>query len=79
MCLAIPMQVDSVDGFLAQCSAKGVSRMVNLFLIQDCLPKAGEHVLVHLGYALQTIDASEAHRHWEAFDAVIAIEDSGHA
>lgn len=79
MCLAIPMQVDVVDGFLAQCSAKGVSRTVNLFLIQDCLPKVGEHVLVHLGYALQIIDESEAHRHWEAFDDVLAIQDSRHA
>ncbi len=79
MCLAIPMQVDTIDGFLAQCSAKGVSRTVNLFLIQDCLPVAGEHVLVHLGYALQIIDADEAHRHWEAFDEVLAIEARGYA
>ncbi len=28
MCLAIPMQVDEINGFLARCSTKGVSRDV---------------------------------------------------
>lgn len=72
MCLAVPMQVDAFDGFRARCSAKGVSREVNLFLLQDQAVNIGDHVLVHLGYAIQLISAGEAQRYWEAFDDVLA-------
>lgn len=72
MCLAVPMQVDVIDGFAARCSTKGVSREVNLFLLQDQSVSVGDHVLVHLGYAIQLISESEARRYWEAFDEVLA-------
>lgn len=77
MCLAVPMQIDAIDGFLARCSVKGVSREVNLFLLQDGLPAVGDHVLVHLGYAIQILDPSEALRRWETFDAVLAATLGG--
>jgi hydrogenase expression/formation protein HypC len=72
MCLAVPMQVVAIEGFLARCSSKGVSRDVNLFLLQDQTVSISDHVLVHLGYAIQRISASEAQRYWEAFDEVLA-------
>lgn len=72
MCLAVPMQVDVIDGFKAQCSTKGVSRDVNLYLLQDQPVLTGDYVLVHLGYAIQIISAAEARRYWEAFDEVLA-------
>lgn len=72
MCLAVPMKVDTINQFLASCSSKGVSREVNLFLLQDQTVKVGDHVLVHLGYAIQLIDEIEAQRYWDAFDQVLA-------
>lgn len=72
MCLAVPMQIDVIDGFKAQCSTKGVSRDVNLFLLQDQPVAIGDHVLVHLGYAIQVISRDEARRYWDAFDEVLA-------
>lgn len=72
MCLAVPMQVDAIDGFRAQCSTRGVCREVNLYLLQDQPVATGDHVLVHLGYAIQIISAAEAGRYWEAFDEVLA-------
>lgn len=72
MCLAVPMQIDEIRGFQARCSSKGVSREVNLFLLQDQTVATGDHVLVHLGYAIQIIDAAEAQRYWAAFDEVLA-------
>ena len=72
MCLAVPMQVDAIEGFQARCSSKGVSRGVNLFLLQDQPLAVGDHVLVHLGYAIQRLDAAEAQRYWDAFDEVLA-------
>ncbi len=76
MCLAIPMRVDRIEGFLAQCSVKGVSREVNLFLLQDQDVSVGDHVLVHLGYAIQLIDEGEAKSTWELFDAMLAAGDN---
>ena len=49
MCLAIPMQITVIDGFVAQASAKGVTREVSLFLLQDDMPMAGDYVMVHVG------------------------------
>lgn len=75
MCLAIPMQIDAIDGYLARCSTKGVSRDVNLFLLQDCPVAVGDYVLVHLGYAIQVLDSVEAQRYWHVFDEVLAATE----
>ena len=62
MCLAIPMQITRIDGFAAVCEAKGVSRDVSLFILQDEQLTPGDHVLVHVGFALSRIDEEEARR-----------------
>ena len=74
MCLGIPMQVISVDGLAARCSAKGVERDVSLLLLQDQPVSAGECVLVHLGYAIQKVTAEEARLAWELYDQILAAE-----
>ena len=71
MCLGIPMQIREIDGFIAHCDAKGVSRDVNLFLLQDADLKAGDHVLVHVGYALQKITEAHARSAWELLDEIL--------
>ena len=78
MCLGIPMQVVSVDRYLACCSAKGVERTVSLFLLQDQVVVPGEFVLVHVGYAIQKVSAQEARSAWEVYDQMLAAE-SAHA
>ncbi|MBL8658952.1 MAG: HypC/HybG/HupF family hydrogenase formation chaperone [Rhodospirillales bacterium] len=72
MCLAVPMRVDSVTGYVARCSAKGVERDVNLFLIQDEPVAIGDHVLVHVGYAIQKVTAEDAGTTWALLDEVFA-------
>jgi hydrogenase expression/formation protein HypC len=72
MCLAIPMQITRIDGFAAVCEAKGVSRDVSLFILQDEALTPGDHVLVHVGYAIQKIPPEEAAATWELLDEVIA-------
>jgi len=74
MCLGIPMQVQSVDGFLARCEAKGIEREVNLFLLQDEPIQVGDYVMVHVGYALQTMTEQEARSAWELYDEMLALE-----
>jgi hydrogenase expression/formation protein HypC len=71
MCLAIPMQITHIDGFTARCSAKGVVRDVSLLLLQDEAVQVGEHILIHVGYAIQKISEEEALSTWELLDQML--------
>ena len=80
MCLAIPMHIESIAGFIARCQAKGVERDVSLFLLQDALPAVGDFVMVHVGYAIQIISPEAARSAWELYDEMLAQEQgAGHA
>ena len=74
MCLGIPMKIMRIEGFLAQCEAKGVQRQVNLFMMQDEPLSIGDFVMVHVGYAIQKMSAEEARSAWELFDEALALE-----
>ena len=75
MCLAIPMQIEAIDGFMARCQAKGVRREVSLFMLQDEMPAIGDYVMVHVGYAIQTMTEAEARSAWELFDEILSETD----
>ena len=76
MCLAVPMQIKTIDGFLARCEAKGVEREVNLFMMHDELPEVGDFVMVHVGYAIQKMSEAEAMSAWEAYDEMLGLDDA---
>ncbi len=71
MCLGIPMQVVVIDGFNAVCEAQGVRRTVSLFMVRDDGIEVGDHVMVHVGYALRRMTEAEARSAWELFGSVI--------
>ena len=75
MCLAIPMQIESIDGYLARCQAKGIYRDVSLFMMQDELPLVGDFVMVHVGYAIQKVTEADARSAWELYDQI--LEETG--
>jgi hydrogenase expression/formation protein HypC len=79
MCLGIPMQIKTIDGFVARCEAKGVERDVNLFMLQHEPLDLGDFVVVHVGYAIQKITPQEAQSAWEIYDQMLAAADAGHA
>ena len=70
MCLAVPMRIVSRDGHMAHCEARGVRRDVSLTLLGDQDVALGDYVLVHVGYALQTIGAADAQATWALFDDI---------
>ena len=74
MCLGIPMQIKSIDRFLARCEAKGVERDVNLFMLQEDEVAVGDFVMVHIGYAIQKMTEQEARSAWEIYDEMHALE-----
>ncbi|WP_324781095.1 HypC/HybG/HupF family hydrogenase formation chaperone [Thiobacillus sedimenti] len=71
MCLAIPMRIESIEGFTARCQAKGVWRDVSLFMMQDTLPAVGDFVMVHVGYAIQTVTEADARTSWDLLDQIL--------
>ncbi|MBK1645794.1 hydrogenase assembly protein HypC [Thiocapsa imhoffii] len=74
MCLGIPMQIQSIDGFVARCTAKGAQREVSLFMLQDEGLAVGDYVVVHLGHAISRMSPEEAAMAWEIYDAMLAAE-----
>lgn len=74
MCLAVPMQIRSIDGFQCTCEARGIEREVSLFLLQGEDLAPGDHVLVHVGYAIQKVNAEQAADSWQLFDQMLAAD-----
>jgi hydrogenase expression/formation protein HypC len=66
------MKIREIDGYMARCEAKGVERDVSLFMLQDDTLAAGDHVVVHVGYAIQKISPQEARTAWELYDQMLA-------
>ncbi len=60
MCLAIPMKLLDRDDFEGTVELDGIRRSVSLMLLPDA--EVGQHVLVHAGYAIGTINEDEAAR-----------------
>lgn len=76
MCLGVPMQVVEHDGLTARCEAKGIERTVSLFLLQHEEIAPGDHVMVHVGYAIQKMSEAEAESAWALYDEMFAAEDA---
>lgn len=58
MCLAIPMQIESIDGDLAIVNVAETRREISVALLES--PNIGDYVLVHAGFAIKKINEQEA-------------------
>ena len=58
MCLAVPAQIISLDGMTAVAEMSGIKKEIDVTLTPEVAP--GDWVVVHVGYALQRIDAQKA-------------------
>jgi hydrogenase expression/formation protein HypC len=58
MCLSIPSLIKTIKGHQAVVDIEGVTRDVSLQLTPEA--KVGDYVLLHTGYAISIIDATEA-------------------
>jgi hydrogenase expression/formation protein HypC len=75
MCLGIPAQLvegDTGHPDLAMVDMGGVQRMINIGLLDEP-PRAGEWVLVHMGFALSAMSPDEAR---DALDALGAENEA---
>jgi hydrogenase expression/formation protein HypC len=63
VCLAIPgriVELDAQDAQLATVDVVGVRRKVDLRLLEDQSPVAGDWVLIHVGFAMSKISEADA-------------------
>jgi hydrogenase expression/formation protein HypC len=63
MCLAVPGKIVSIEGAdpLLRCGKvdfAGIIKQINLSYVPEA--KVGDYVLVHVGFAISTIDEQEA-------------------
>jgi hydrogenase expression/formation protein HypC len=80
MCLAVPGQIieimDDHDSALTRRGVidfGGVRKEVNLALLPEA--EVGDHVLVHVGFAMSRIDAKEAERVFTYLSEIGAVEE----
>jgi hydrogenase expression/formation protein HypC len=77
MCLAVPgkiLDIAEQHGLrLARVQFGGIVRKVSL----DFVPEAsvGDHVIVHVGFAISRIDEDEARRTYEILEEMGALQD----
>jgi hydrogenase expression/formation protein HypC len=63
MCLGIPGQLREIseeNRHLARVDVSGVTRVVNVGLLEDEPLEPGDWVLIHVGFAMSKIDEEEA-------------------
>ena len=75
MCLAIPAKILSVDGTAAHCEMSGVTKDIDISLTPEA--KVGDWVIVHVGFALQVIDAQKAAATLAAMQSVADSASAG--
>ena len=61
MCLAIPVQIESIqDEYTAIANIGGLRKAINISLVDDL--RVGEYVILHVGFALKKLDEEEARK-----------------
>ncbi len=73
MCLAIPVQIEKIEGSEAIVEIGGVKRTVSLMLTPEA--RVGEYVLIHTGYAIGVLDEGEARETLKLLEEMAAYAD----
>jgi hydrogenase expression/formation protein HypC len=76
MCLGVPGRVTAIDGEVATVDFGGVSREVRLELVDEPVT-VGDHVLVHVGFALRRIAEEDLEATFAFFASLAAEEREG--
>ena len=72
MCLAVPMQIVSIDGESMVAEIDGVKREASLMMLNEKV-EVGDYVLIHAGFAISRLDAEEAEETLELMRECLAL------
>ena len=73
MCLAVPGKIIAIEGRSAKVDFGGAVRDVALDLVPEAV--IGDYVLAHAGFAIQRLDAQEAHEVLELFEEAFGLSE----
>lgn len=73
MCLGMPGQIIAVEGTTAVVDFRGVRRKVALDIVDEAV-SVGDHVLVHVGFAIRRIAAEDLAETLAFFDSLSEAE-----
>ena len=76
MCLGVPGQVLEIEGTTAVVDFWGVRRKVALDIVDDAV-SPGDHVLVHVGFAIRRIAPEDLEETLAFFEAMSAEDLEG--
>jgi hydrogenase expression/formation protein HypC len=66
MCLAIPVRIEELQADdMALVDIGGIKKAISIALVDDVA--VGDYVILHVGYALNKVDADEAEKTLELF------------
>lgn len=82
MCLAVPGKILSIEGTdpvfrTGKVSFGGIVKQVNLAYVPEA--RVEDYVLVHVGFAISTIDEEEARQVFEYLQQLGELADAGEA
>lgn len=72
MCLAVPMQIVSIDGESMVAEIDGVKREASLMMLSEEVA-VGDYVLIHAGFAISRLNAEEAEETLELMRECLAL------
>jgi len=73
MCLAIPARITSIDGQNAEAEIEGVKRQIGIMLTPQV--KVGDYVLLHTGYSIGIVNATEAEETLQVFRELAEVSE----
>jgi len=77
MCLAVPGRIESIergtDPLMGSVNFGGVRKRVCLEWVPDA--REGDYAIVHVGFAINTIDEEEARRTLDLFEQIGSAEN----
>lgn len=73
MCLAVPMEVMSIEDNVARIEVGGVKNEVRLDIIDE-QPQVGDFVIVHAGFAIRRLDREEGLETIKLFEEGLNLE-----
>ncbi len=75
MCLAVPMEIISIENEMANCTVSGISVHASVSLVPRA--KVGDWAIVHAGFAIELLDEEEAKKTIKLFNEIeAAYQDS---
>lgn len=74
MCLAIPVQITSIDGPEAEVEFGGIAQKISVFLTPEA--RVGDYVLLHTGYAINVLDEEEAQETLRIFAEIALLGET---